>query len=87
MKSFEVITNEYLNNEETPGQYLLSMKIVDTNNETHEINRMIRVFNESELPKENEEPKAKNNMAKIADFFIWIFNNIILPVWKVIVWI
>ena len=77
MKSFEVITNDYETNEATTGEYLLSMKIVDVNDQEHIFdNYKINVFNKSNLPKENEEPKAKTIWQKIADFFVNLWNGI-----------
>lgn len=67
MLSYEVIENEYIGNESIVGQYLLSMKIVDTSNIEYIISN---TFNVVELPVSPELTWYENA-------WNWIYDNIV----------
>lgn len=52
MESYEIINNDYENNESNPGVYNLSVKVNDIYGNEHIINKNIRVFNQKELNNE-----------------------------------
>lgn len=49
VESYEILVDEYSNNQNTTGEYKLSIKFTDTNDVDHEVERIVRIFNKSEL--------------------------------------